>query len=115
MKVLRNSKDQTVLVPRLSVAESLSDRTRGLLGRDGLSNEEGLWILRCNSIHTFFMRFAIDCVFLNRKCEVVSVKTNVRPWRLIVPQWGATSVIEVSAGVAQTWKLQKGDTLYVGA
>lgn len=115
MKVLRKAKDQSLLVARLNVAESLSDRTIGLLGRESLPEDEGLWIHRCNSIHTFFMRFAIDCVFLNRKQEVVAVKADIKPWRLVLPQWGASSVIEVSAGVTEKWKLQKGDTLHVGA
>ena len=56
----------TVVAERVRVARSMRDRTVGLLGRDTLAADEGLWIERSPSIHMFFMRFAIDAVFVER-------------------------------------------------
>lgn len=87
---------------------------RGLLGTTELASDEALWIQRCNSIHTFFMNYAIDCVFLDKKLMVKSVKQNVTPGHIVWPQWGAVSVVEMKAGVAvEKWALQKGDQLHV--
>lgn len=115
MMELRRNENNQVLVPRLEVAEGINARSKGLLGRSDLAADAGLWIHRCNSIHTWFMRFAIDCVFVDRELRVVAVKENVGPWRMTWPAWGASSVVEVKAGVARTWNLKVGEKLDVGA
>ena len=71
---------------RAKVARTLFERIRGLIGVKNLPPGEGLLILRCNSIHTFFMSFPIDAVFLDRSDRVVKVVRNIRPWRFFV--WG---------------------------
>lgn len=103
-----------VYVPNLIVARSLKDRLVGLLGRSELPEGEGLWILRSPSIHTFFMRFPIDVVFVDRKMKVKAIYKNVVPWRWILPVWGADSVIELPAGTVTRKVLQVGDQLNVG-
>ena len=80
------------------VARSFGARLKGLIGRRDLPPGRGLLILRCNAIHTFFMRFAIDAVFYDRQNRVVKVVRNVRPWRPFV--WGgfrAVKVLETAA------------------
>ena len=67
----------TVLATRLEVADSGPKRNKGLLGRDGLAPGEGLWIVPCESVHTFFMRFPIDLVYLDRKNTVKKVRSAV--------------------------------------
>ena len=67
-----------------------------------------------NSIHTFFMSYAIDCVFINKKFEVVSIVENIKPNRMVWPQWKARSVIELASGQAKSLGLQIGEQLYVG-
>ncbi len=112
---LRRMENKQVLLPRLEVAEGLNARSVGLLGRADLASDTGLWIHRCNSIHTWFMRFPIDCVFVDRELRVVSIKESVGPWRFVWPQWGASSVVEVRAGVVKSWNLRQGEKLDVGA
>ena len=85
------------------VARSFWARARGLIGRRGLPPGQGLLILRCNAIHTFFMRFAIDATFLDKHDQVVKVVRNIRPWRLCV--WGgrrACKVLETPAATCPT-------------
>ena len=62
------------------VARTLFARMRGLIGTRSLPQGEGMLILRCNAIHTFFMSFAIDATFLDREGRVVKVVRNIRPW-----------------------------------
>lgn len=91
-------KTETILGVRAVVAETFLERARGLIGRTALAREEGMLILKCNTIHTLFMRFAIDAIFLDGQNRVVKVVRAIRPWRLFV--WGgfrARKVLEVAA------------------
>ena len=113
MKKLWNKTQNTLLIPELKVATSFADRGIGLLKRDSLLESEGLWIHRCNSIHTFFMRFPIDCVFVNKDLVVDDLVENVSPWRLVLPRWHSRSVIELKSGSINKFKIKKGDQLDV--
>ena len=80
------------------IAETFAERARGLIGRRGLASGTGMLITKCNCIHTFFMRFAIDATFLDKSGQVVKVVRNIRPWRLwIWGGWSAASVLETAA------------------
>jgi len=102
-----------LLIDRLDIAETTWLRGKGLLGRKGLEQSEALWIKPCNNIHTFFMKFTIDCILMESKMEIRNLKENVRPFRLAGPFWKAHSVIETQAGFVQSKKLKIGDHLYV--
>lgn len=79
------------------VARSLWARMKGLIGRRGLPPGQGLLILRCNAIHTCFMRFAIDATFYDRRGRVVRIVRDIRPWRLFVwGGWRAAKVLETA-------------------
>jgi hypothetical protein len=71
---------------------------RGLLGRDGLDAGTGLWIVPCNSIHMFGMRFPIDALFLDRGLVAVRLVEYLLPGRLVWPVRRAHSVLELPAG-----------------
>lgn len=113
MRKLSLGDNRIVLLEDLEVASDLWSRTKGLLGRKSISLNEGLWILRCNAIHTFFMKFAIDVVFLDRKMTVRKIVKAVGPGRIILPVWRATSVIELSEGFLEKHPLKVGDKLNV--
>ena len=79
------------------IAETFAERAKGLIGRRGLAPGTGMLITKCNCIHTFFMRFAIDATFLDKSGKVVKVVRNIRPWRLwIWGGWRAASVLETA-------------------
>jgi len=87
-----------ILGVRAIVARSFGARVRGLIGRRSLPPGEGMLILRCNAIHTCFMRFPIDATFLDAENRVVKVVRNIRPWRLFVwGGWRARKVLETAA------------------
>ena len=105
--------DQQLLIPRLEIASNLWSRTKGLLGRQNLEADQAMWILRCNSVHTFFMKFTIDLVFVDRDMRVKKTFSRVKPGRIVWPVWGASSVIELSAGFLETNPIHIGDKLNV--
>lgn len=83
-----------VLVANLELATTFSQRFWGLQFRSSLAADTGLLITPCNSIHTCWMRFTIDAIFLNTKGEVLAIK-RVAPWRATLPTRGAACVVEV--------------------
>ncbi len=85
----------------------MGERTRGLLGRDGLEKGTGLWIARTGSIHTFFMRFPMDAVFLDEQLLVRKVVSDIKPFRIAWSR-GAKSVLELAAGEADRMEIVEG-------
>ena len=85
---------------RAKIARTFLERAKGLIGTKRLPPGEGLLILRCNSIHTFFMSFPIDAVFLDRNDNVVKAVRNIRPWRLFV--WGGFRAVKVLETASST-------------
>lgn len=102
-----------LLVDQLDIAESFRARAKGLLGRKVLRANEALWLKPCNNIHTFFMKFAIDCIFVDSKLEIKNLVQNVTPFRFVGPFWKSHSVIETPSGFIELKKLKIGDHLYV--
>jgi len=96
-----NATRGTVLAERAWRAVRLKDRLRGLLGRERLEAGEAIYIEPCTSIHSFFMRFAFDALFIDRKFRVVHLIENMPPWRISrwVPR--ARGVIELPAGTVR--------------
>lgn len=102
------------LASDLRIADSLITRTKGLLGRPNLPEGEGLWIKRCNSIHTVFMKFPIDAVFVDDDLKVVSVYHALKPWRITRLHLKASSVFELPAGTVEKFGgIKIGDQLLV--
>src|SRR5580698_366800 len=98
----------TVLATALEVADSGPKRNKGLLGRTGLAEGEGLWIVPCESVHTFFMKFPIDLVYLDRKHRIKKVCDSVPAWRLSVCL-SAHSILELPAGTIRGTRTERGD------
>lgn len=111
---LKNALNSQILFENLVQADSFVSRAVGLLGKKGLHQEEAMYFERCNAIHTFFMKFAIDCVFVDNKGKVRKIYYDVKPWRFAGPVWGATAVIEMAAGMARIKNLNVGDTIECG-
>lgn len=110
MRALNSTKHQE-LASRLSIAESIFSRMKGLLGRNSLNNGEGLLIRPCKGIHTFGMKFPIDAVFLNKNNRVIAISKNILPNRMTRLYLGASSVIEVPAGTLEKTATLAGDQL----
>ncbi len=109
---LVNVERGSVLATDLEGAFESAARNRGLLGRPGLREGEALVIAPSNSIHMFFMRFAIDAVFVARDGRVVKTCAGLRPWRIAIA-WRAFAVVECPAGTIEATGTRPGDRLAV--
>jgi uncharacterized membrane protein (UPF0127 family) len=112
--MLMNARTNEVVADHVEVADTRATRRRGLLGRDGMEPSSALLLLPSFSIHTAFMRFAIDAVFVNREGVVVRVVTDMGPWKMAAA-WRAHAVIELPAGSLRTHDVRTGDRLYLAA
>lgn len=99
-----------VVCDRCVVADSPASRLKGLLGRSELRPGEGLLLRPASAIHTCFMRFAIDAVFLDRDWRVVAISDDVGPWRA-TGRRGAKAVLELPSGESARRGLAVGELL----
>lgn len=113
-KKLRSQTRGLVLSDRVAVARSFRDRGQGLLGTPTLQASQALWIVPCSSVHTFFMGYSIDCVFLSRELRVVKLVEHVQPFRFASCLWQAESVLEMASGSIDRLKIAPGEVMYVG-
>ena len=110
MKVLNTTKG-TLLADKAIFAEILWKRLVGLLGRKGLCRGEALVIRPCSGIHTFFMRFPIDVIFLDRDSRVRKVIRGMQPFRLSSLVLGAREAVELPSGVVASTRTEAGDLI----
>ena len=106
--------DGEVVCERCLVADSPWSRMRGLLGRRGLESGEGLLLRPTGSVHTFFMRFPIDVVFLSRDGEVLKVARALPAWRTAGAR-GAKAALELAADEADRREIRVGTRLDLSA
>ena len=114
----KNKKNQTTVFNKIEKPTSFFARNNGLMFRDTIENDCGFMITGCNGIgwiHTFFMKFSIDIIYLNKNMQIKQIKRNVKPNRLTWPILGTWNVIECSANNLKLNDLVTGDTLYVEA
>jgi uncharacterized protein len=109
---LWNCRSGLPVATRLVAAFDSTARRQGLLGRSGLGEGEALVLAPCSSVHTAFMRFSIDLVFLDRAGRVLKVATGVSPWRIRL-HWRAFAVVELATGALARTGTMTGDVVEV--
>jgi uncharacterized protein len=114
MEAVLRSDDGRVVCERCVVADTALARMRGLLGRSSLPSGEGILLRPSSSVHTAFMRFAIDVVFLDRELRVLKIASHLRPWRTAARR-KAHAVLELPAGEAARRGLEPGARLVADA
>jgi uncharacterized protein len=112
--MLMNARTSQVVAHDVELADTRESRRKGLLGRDSLDSRAALILRPCFSVHTAFMRFPIDVVFVDREGTVVRVVRNLVAWR-IAGSWGAHAAIEFAAGTIAEGTVDIGDRLYLAA
>ncbi len=111
---VRNITRGTLIGAAIDSAETSAARRTGLLKHSKLDEGAGLWIIPCESVHTFFMKFAIDLVYLDREHRVRSVVRALVPWRLSMCL-SAHSILELPPGTIDRTRTEKGDQLVLEA
>ncbi|MBT3584233.1 MAG: DUF192 domain-containing protein [Halobacteriovoraceae bacterium] len=110
VKVLSEKKE--VLGVDVEIASTMFSRMKGLMFENEMKGYDGLLIKPCNQIHTFFMKYNIDVVFLDKSNKVVKVIENLKPWRLTPLYFSASKVLELKGNTIGA-RIQKGETLEV--
>ncbi len=109
-----NVRTDQLLADQVEVAASFYQRTKGLLGRAGMEKGEGLYITQCSSIHTFFMRFPIDILFLDRERKVTKVISELKPFRVAFGARRTVGVLELPEGTVDKNRCEIGDLISLG-
>lgn len=107
---VRNTTRNVEIGQNIRVATTLLERTVGLLATSTLANGDGMYLSPCRSIHTFFMRFPIDVLFIDSHGKVLSQKTYF-PWKFSGVSLGAQGVLELPAGTLARTRTQVGDQI----
>ena len=109
-----NQTRNTIIADSCRLALSLTARLRGLLGTKALSSTEGLLIIPCRSIHTWFMRYPIDVAFLDEQLSVIAIAEALPPFRTFAPRHRiAMMALELPAGRLRETGTKIGDALAV--
>lgn len=96
MKIIVKNKN-VILANDVYIAKTTKERMLGLMFSKKIVQGDSLWIRPCNSIHTFFMNYSIDAIFLDKSLKIIKVYRNLRPWRITPILWRAKSVLELEA------------------
>ncbi len=108
---MRKAERGTVLATRAKPASSFLSRFFGLMGRKSVEDSGGILLTRSSSIHSFFMRFRFDAIFLDKEDRVVKIVPSMRQWSIAFGGRGAKDTLELPAGVAEATGTQTGDHL----
>jgi uncharacterized protein len=109
---ITNLTRETVIATNVEIADTGAKRNRGLLGRNGLAAGDGLWIVPCQSVHTFGMQFSIDLIYLDSNHKIRKIRSSVSPWRVSICL-SAQSVVELPAGTVRETQTRPGDFLEI--
>ena len=114
MKLYHLSKEN-IIAEKVEIADSFFARAMGLMWRNSMEEKSALWIKSGTHIHTMFMRFSIDLIFVDKNLKVKKVYTRAKPWRhFFTGTWSANSVFELPEGSLSQLNVNEGDQLYVG-
>jgi uncharacterized membrane protein (UPF0127 family) len=110
VKILSNDK---VVAQTILLADNYFARLKGLMFCNNLDNSDGLILKPCNQIHTFFMKFDIDAVFINSLGEVLHIEENMKPSKISKYIKKGKQVLELASGQAHKNNIQVGDHLVI--
>jgi uncharacterized membrane protein (UPF0127 family) len=108
--LVTNQRTGGEIAARVRVADNPWSRMVGLLGKKELPTGEALLIRPCSSVHTFFMRFPMDAIFVNRENQVLKVVREMRPFRFAGAR-RSHAVIELMGGALADGEVETGDSL----
>lgn len=109
--VVRNISRNALLAEKCIQARTFFSRLKGLQFKKDLPSGYGLLITPCKSIHTFFMRFPIDAVFVDKNNTVLHIQEGIKPWRASKVILNARSVLELPGGIVSATGTDVGDKL----
>ena len=112
MRIINRTKN-TILAEEVIVADTVFKRIKGLLGKKEFKKAQALILKPCNSIHTFFMRFPIDVLFVDKNHKVIKAATNLPPFRLTRIYFNAQFAVELPFDTIKSTATCAGDSLII--
>ena len=112
MKIINQTRN-IILADKARSADSFLSRLVGLLNCSGLGQGEALVLSPSNSIHSFFMRFTFDAIFLNRDQKVIALIPKFKPFRISQVYFAAITTIELPSGAIHASKTQLEDEIKI--
>jgi len=112
MKIINLTKNK-ILAEDISLSSSFFKRLKGLLGCRSIAKNQAMILRPANSVHSFFMRFPIDVLFVDRKNLVVKAVSNMQPFKATGIYFKSSFVIELYAGILQETQTTEGDYLQI--
>jgi uncharacterized protein len=110
---LINQSNGIVIAEKVIPAYSFFKRLKGLMFTSSFPEGYAIHIQPCRSIHTYFMKYEIDVLYLNDEYEIVAAESYVRPGEFGKHHKGTTSVIEIPAGTIHKTKIEPGQTVQI--
>ncbi|WP_461205473.1 DUF192 domain-containing protein [Clostridium sp. DL1XJH146] len=111
MLSLKNKTNGTIVVSNVVEANTFFKRLKGLMFTKELSPQTAMYIHPCNGVHTYFMNYAIDVLYLDINNQIISIDKNMKPYKLGKPHQNAVAVIELSNGMIEKSQLRIGQVL----
>lgn len=113
MLKIKNTRTNEILVERMYKADTIFTKMKGLLGRKDMSFDEGMLICGARQIHMFFMKFAIDVIFLDKNFRIIKIYRRFKPFRISGYFLKAKYVLELKSGILDEKDTQVGDVLEI--
>lgn len=110
---LYNSTKNRIIADNVEVADNFVKRTFGLIPRKSIAEGEALVIKPCSSIHTFFMKFPIDVLFVDKNNKIVALYENVKKNRILPIHLSSMYVVELKAGQISSKTIEKCDIIQI--
>lgn len=110
---LYNSTQNNLISDNVNVAENFFSRAIGLIEKKSFPDAQALVIKPCNSIHTFFMKFPIDVLFVNKNNKIISIYENVKPNRILPVHFNSKLVVELASGQIRVNNICLGDIIRI--
>lgn len=108
-----NTTTGEVIADKVTIAQDFRSRSIGLLNRQSLNENEALLIKPCTSIHTFFMKFPIDVLFLSKEGKVIKIEHSLKPWNLSGCLLGCFMVLEIQPGKLAKTAIKLGNSIEI--
>jgi uncharacterized membrane protein (UPF0127 family) len=98
-------------IKRVKIADSIWKKALGVMFWKSWGDNQGLLLTQTSGVHTFFVRFPIDLVFLNNDFEIVRLVKNLKPWKISPIDFRSAHVLELTTGTISTFNLAVGDKI----
>ena len=112
--IAENFSKKIILAKNATLANNIFLRLKGLLGTKDLSQNSALIIKPCSSIHTFFMQYNIDVIFVDKDNKIIAILTDLEPFKISKIYFDAAFCVEFPAGTLEKTSTTIGDTIVLG-